>query len=129
MHSIFKFFDSTYFICGKSGSLGLEFGSFSSGRLLLLGLSSSLSFHLRLAILLLLLLYALLSEHFGLLALLLRGFNFLFVFLEFLLLCSLDSHLLILLLLAFDLATDHVVCLELDAVRKLYVENGSLISI
>ena len=107
----------------------MELGSFRSCCLSLLGLSSSVSLHFGLAIFLLLLLNALLAEHLGLLALLLGGFNFLLVLLELLFLGSLEGLLLILLLLAFDLATDHVVSLELDAVRELDVEDGSLIRV
>ena len=126
VHNIFAFFA----LPGReSSSLGLELGSFRSCRLSLLGLSSSVSLHFGLAIFLLLLLNALLAEHLGLLALLLGGFNFLLVLLELLFLGSLEGLLLILLLLAFDLATDHVVSLELDAVRELDVEDGSLIRV
>ena len=107
----------------------MELGSFRSCSLSLLSLNSSVCLHLRLAILLLLLLYALLSEHFGLLALLGGGFNFLFLFLELFFLDSLEGLLLVLLLLAFDLATDHVVSLKLDAVRKHNVEDGCLIRV
>ena len=107
----------------------MELGGLCSSRFSLLGLNSSLGLHLRLAILLLLLLYALLTEHFGLLALLLGGFDLLPVFLELFLLDSFDSHLFILLFLAFYLAIDHVVSLQLDPVRQLNVEDGSLVGI
>ena len=107
----------------------MHLGSFGSSCLSFLGLNSGISLHLGLAILLLLLLYALLSEQFCLLAFLSGGFNFLLVFLELFFLGSLEGLLLILLLLAFDLATDHVVSLQLDAVRKLNVQDGSLVRI